>query len=83
MLTRKTKKFQSNYESVATLEVQVYIFAGRQDYQTPSPVAKKYFDLLECPHKEFVWFEHSAHLLNFEEPEKFYQECLKIKQQLA
>ncbi|MCM3765166.1 alpha/beta fold hydrolase [Neobacillus niacini] len=71
------------FANVTKLDVPVYIFAGRQDYQTPSQVAKKYFDLLECPHKEFVWFEHSAHLLNFEEPEKFYQECLKIKRQLA
>lgn len=31
------------------------------------------------PHKEFIWFENSAHLMNFEEPEKFYNECLKIK----
>jgi pimeloyl-ACP methyl ester carboxylesterase len=76
----ETKKIQS---TPTKLEVPVYIFAGRQDYQTPSPIAKKYFDVLECPYKEFVWFEHSAHLLNFEEPEKFYQECLKIKKKLA
>ncbi|MGG3468701.1 alpha/beta hydrolase [Neobacillus pocheonensis] len=60
-------------------EVPVYIFAGRQDYQTPSELAKRFYDVLECPHKEFVWFEKSAHLISFEEPEKFYNECIKIK----
>ncbi|MFC4802866.1 alpha/beta fold hydrolase [Neobacillus sp. GCM10023253] len=65
------------------LEVPVFIFAGRQDYQTPSALAKQYFDALQCPYKEFVWFENSAHLLNFEEPEKFYHECIKIKQRLT
>lgn len=69
--------------NTAKLEVPVYIFAGRQDYQTPSKLAKQYFDVLQCPQKEFVWFENSAHLLNFEEPEKFFQECIKIKQKLS
>jgi pimeloyl-ACP methyl ester carboxylesterase len=70
-------------KSVPSLEVPVYIFAGKHDYQVPYELSKQYFDLLGAPHKEFVWFENSAHLLNFEEPEKFYNECLKIKRKFA
>jgi pimeloyl-ACP methyl ester carboxylesterase len=65
------------------LEVPVYIFAGRFDYQVPSQLAKEYFDQLKAPYKEFIWFENSAHVLNFEEQEKFYHECLKIKEKLT
>ena len=69
--------------SVPSLEVPVFIFAGKHDYQVPSSLAKQYFELLEAPYKEFIWFEDSAHLLNFEEPDKFFKECLKIKEKYA
>ncbi|MEH7072948.1 alpha/beta hydrolase [Neobacillus drentensis] len=62
------------------IEVPVYIFAGKQDYQTPTQLANQYFDNLDCPHKGFILFEQSAHLPNFEEPQKFYEECVKIKE---
>ncbi|MEH7115946.1 alpha/beta hydrolase [Neobacillus vireti] len=65
------------------LEIPVYIFAGKQDYQTPSELAANSVNNLDCPHKEFVWFDHSAHLLNFEEPQKFYGQCLRIKEMLV
>ncbi|MEH7095349.1 alpha/beta fold hydrolase [Neobacillus vireti] len=65
------------------LAIPVYIFAGKHDYQTPSELALEYFNNIDCPHKEFIWFDHSAHLLNFEEPEKFYEQCLKVKAKLA
>ncbi|MBI0580016.1 alpha/beta hydrolase [Neobacillus cucumis] len=67
-------------ETAPKLEVPVYIFAGRHDYQVPSIVAEQYFHTLECPHKEWIWFENSGHLLNYEEVEKFNEECLKIKE---
>lgn len=70
-------------KSIPRLEVPVYIFAGTHDYQVPSELSKQYYDLLEAPHKEFIWFENSAHLLNFEEPEKFFKECLRIKEKYA
>jgi pimeloyl-ACP methyl ester carboxylesterase len=66
--------------SAAKLEVPVYIFAGRHDYQTPFELAQRYFEALECPYKELVWFENSAHMVKYEEPEKFDRECLRIKQ---
>lgn len=67
-------------ETVPKLEVPVYIFAGRHDYQVPSILAEQYYQTLECPHKELIWFENSGHLLNYEEVEKFNAECLKIKE---
>ncbi|MDQ0200428.1 alpha/beta fold hydrolase [Neobacillus ginsengisoli] len=65
------------------LEVPVYFFAGRHDYQTPFLLVEQYFDMLECPYKELIWFENSAHLLNYEEPMKFHEECIKVKEKMA
>jgi pimeloyl-ACP methyl ester carboxylesterase len=66
--------------TVPKLEVPVYFFVGQHDFQTPTELTEQYYELLECPYKEFIVFEDSAHMLNFEEPEKFYQECLRIKE---
>lgn len=37
------------------------ICAGRYDYITPSILVEKYYEKLEAQHKEFIWFENSAH----------------------
>jgi pimeloyl-ACP methyl ester carboxylesterase len=69
-------------EKVPRLEIPVYLFAGKHDYQTPFQLAEQYFHTLECPQKEFIWFENSGHLLNFEEVERFNEECIKIKENI-
>ena len=58
---------------VPRLEVPVYFLQGRCDYNTPGEVSYDYFQMLEAPSKEFIWFERSAHAPIFEEPEKFNQ----------
>ncbi len=60
------------------LAVPVYFFAGRYDYNTPSQLAWEYFELIEAPYKEFIWFEDSAHFMNVSDPD-FYQEMLISK----
>ncbi|OIK10348.1 hypothetical protein BIV60_21615 [Bacillus sp. MUM 116] len=67
-------------DTASKLEIPVYFIAGRHDYQVPSQLAEKYFEILECPHKELIWFENSGHLSNYEEVENFNAECLKIKE---
>jgi pimeloyl-ACP methyl ester carboxylesterase len=53
------------------LKVPVYFLEGRHDYEAPSILAERYFDLLRAPRKELVWFERSAHFVNTEEPDAF------------
>jgi pimeloyl-ACP methyl ester carboxylesterase len=55
------------------LEVPVYIFQGRHDQNTPADLVQQYFEVLEAPHKELVWFEESAHSPLSDEPERFKQ----------
>lgn len=58
-----------------TLQVPYYLFQGTHDYQTPYPVAKRYFDHVQAPRKRLFTFTNSAHSPIFEEPEHF-QRCL-------
>ncbi len=58
-------------EIVPQVKVPVYFVLGRYDYQIPSLLAAEYFQHLQAPHKELVWFEYSAHSPCFEEAEKF------------
>jgi pimeloyl-ACP methyl ester carboxylesterase len=52
-------------------EMPVIFLLGRLDMQVVSSVAAAYFDVIEAPHKELVWFENSGHIAPFEEPERF------------
>jgi pimeloyl-ACP methyl ester carboxylesterase len=52
-------------------EMPVIFLLGRLDMQVVSSVAAAYFDVIEAPHKELVWFENSGHMAPFEEPERF------------
>jgi CubicO group peptidase (beta-lactamase class C family)/pimeloyl-ACP methyl ester carboxylesterase len=43
------------------LEVPVYFLIGRHDVNAPPALTEDYYELLDAPHKELVWFEHSGH----------------------
>ncbi|SCY55069.1 alpha/beta fold hydrolase [Alkaliphilus peptidifermentans] len=62
------------------VRVPVYFFAGRHDYNTPSTLIEQYYNKIIAPHKELIWFEESAHFPHFEEPEKFAQLAIRIKE---
>ena len=46
---------------VKKLDVPVYLFQGDHDQNTPTVLAKAWFDALEAPYKEYVPFHDSAH----------------------
>ena len=49
----------------------VFLLLGRHDWQTPSTLAAEWLDTLRAPHKQVVWFEHSAHSPVTDEPDRF------------
>ena len=59
------------------LDVPVYFVCGRRDYNVPFELSVEYAEKLSAPRKEIVWFEHSAHLPNWEEPERFCDFCVE------
>ncbi len=52
-------------------QMPYYIFQGRLDRNTPAALIQDYFDSIQAPDKDLVWFEHSAHGPLGEETEKF------------
>ena len=54
-----------------TFRMPYYIFQGRKDQNTPASLIQAFFDVIEAPDKDLVWFENSAHGPLGEEPEKF------------
>lgn len=57
-------------KQVPSLQVPVYIFQGKYDYQVSYVLAKEFATALKAPLKGFYTFENSAHSPCFEEPEK-------------
>ncbi|RAJ94250.1 pimeloyl-ACP methyl ester carboxylesterase [Larkinella arboricola] len=53
------------------LKVPYFLFQGVHDYQTPYPIARRYFNQLTAPQKRLFTFTNSAHSPIFEEPERF------------
>lgn len=58
------------------LNVPVYFFEGRHDINAPTSLVEEYFDVLVCPKKEIVWFDHSGHSPWINENNKFVDELL-------
>lgn len=61
------------FRTIPRVEVPVYFFAGKRDYNTPFELVERYAETLEAPRKEIVWFERSAHSPNLEEPDRFQE----------
>lgn len=60
------------FEQAPRIDVPVYFFCGRYDYNTPSTVAERYYRALEAPRgKHFIWFEDAAHMLPYEVPDQY------------
>ena len=65
-------------EGYTELEVPVYLFLGKHDLNAPTDLAKDYFQKLNCPKKEIVWFEHSGHNAKHNETQKFISEVKRV-----
>ena len=57
--------------SCTRFKVPYFIFDGRLDLNTPAALVEDYFNQIEAPQKELIWFENSGHNPMNDEPEKF------------
>jgi pimeloyl-ACP methyl ester carboxylesterase len=55
------------------LDVPVFFLIGRHDINAPTVLTEQYFDILEAPHKEIIWFEHSGHTPWVSESDRFVE----------
>lgn len=63
------------------IDVPVYFFIGRHDINAPVSLVDEYYNILQAPDKEFVWFEHSGHSPWINESDKFVQELRRVFRQ--
>ena len=75
----ETLTFDKDIQRVA---VPIYFMQGRYDYNCPGELVKAFYDAVAAPRKAYIVFEHSAHSPHFEEPEKYHNEMVAIKDAL-
>jgi pimeloyl-ACP methyl ester carboxylesterase len=61
------------------LDVPIYFFNGKNDYNTSVELVEEYYEEISAPAKELIIFEKSAHLPFIAEREKFSEELIQIK----
>lgn len=66
-------------EQVPQINIPIYFFIGRSDYNTPFELSYDYYMNLDAPKgKHYIWFDRSGHVPYLEEPVKFREELLKV-----
>ncbi|THD60484.1 alpha/beta fold hydrolase [Phenylobacterium sp.] len=65
------------------LKVPLILLEGRHDRTVNSDVAHDWFRRVTAPQKTFVWFEHSAHEPESEEPGKFLLSLVRYARPIA
>lgn len=65
-------------EGYTQLDVPVYFLIGKHDLNAPVSLTEAYYDALEAPEKELIWFEHSAHNPWINEAGIFVDETLRV-----
>jgi pimeloyl-ACP methyl ester carboxylesterase len=61
------------------LDVPVVMLQGRHDEVAPGESAQQYASSLQAPRKQLIWFENSAHTPHLDEPAKFREVLLGIR----
>jgi esterase/lipase len=57
-----------DYSRITDFKCPIVIFNGRHDETVSSKVTADWFAHVHAPMKKLVWFEHSAHMMQIEEP---------------
>jgi len=61
------------------LDVPIILVQGRLDQVAPGAAAQRFYDALTAPSKKLVWFEHSAHTPQYDEPARFRDVLLTLR----
>ncbi|KRC00040.1 alpha/beta fold hydrolase [Duganella sp. Root198D2] len=72
-----------DFSGIRQFPIPVVMFLGRHDYTTPTAPVVKWMAQLKAPYKQSVWFEHSAHMMPWEEPGKTLASLLTYVRPLA
>jgi pimeloyl-ACP methyl ester carboxylesterase len=68
---------------VQRLECPLLLFLGRHDHNVSSSLAAEWFERVQAPSKQLVWFEDSAHEVMNEEPGKTLLSLVRYARPIA
>lgn len=66
------------HELAPILKMPVFFLLGRLDHWVPANVSQAYFEALQAPSKQLVWFEKSKHEPFVDEPAEFNRAILSL-----
>ena len=66
--------------SAPKLDVPVYMILGRHDVNAMTSLATDYYEILEAPRKELIWFERSGHPPLYTEPERIIEVMARVRE---
>ena len=56
---------------ITNLDVPILLISGEDDMVCPVAATERWYNNLDAPHKRFVKIKNAAHMVNFEQPEKW------------
>ena len=65
-------------ETHTEFEIPIYIFHGRHDVNAPTYLVKDYYNQIDAPNKELIWFEHSGHSPWHNETDLFVEKTIEV-----
>jgi proline iminopeptidase len=78
-----TDLVDGDWSVARTLGCPLFLFEGRHDFNANSNVAWEWFEKVQAPAKQFVWFENSGHMPMTEEPGKFVVSLVRFVRPIA
>lgn len=66
------------FTQIPKIKIPAFFLSGRYDYVSSFDLVNNYYNQLEAPQKELIWFERSSHSPHIEEPDIFYNVMCKI-----
>ncbi|PKO10099.1 MAG: alpha/beta hydrolase [Chloroflexi bacterium HGW-Chloroflexi-2] len=67
-------------EANTQLNLPVYMVLGRNDMNNPSQIPEDYFNQIDAPSKQLIFFEDSGHGMIWEEAAKFHDLMINVVQ---
>lgn len=74
------------FKQAPRLDVPAFFFLGRYDHTATASaaMAERYFNALDAPRgKRLIWFEHSGHWPQLEEPQRFQIELIRAADEVS
>ena len=65
--------------TLPALDVPIILAQGRLDQVAPGAATQRFYDTLTAPSKQLIWFDHSAHTPQYDEPAKFRDVLLTLR----